>query len=281
MKRILLPTDFSKNSLNAIQYATKLFQDVACEFYLLNVFRMPYFESEELMAQDIKQLTLMEDQMHQSSREGMEKILKELPLNNKHEFKIISDYNLLGLAVQQLVEEKNIELIIMGTKGATGAKEIFMGSNTGDIIMKNNCHVIAVPENQQFRIPKEILFPTDYRITYDLNDLSPLINLALTCGSTIRIVHFTDKDKLDDLQSRNKVNLDKHLSKVEHQYYTLSNNDFEEGVNCFIQSRANIDMIAIIAQHYGFFQRLLFKPKVRVLSFHTNIPLFVIHHLNE
>lgn len=281
MKRILLPTDFSKNSVNAIHYATKLFKDDPCEFYLLNVFRLPYLESEEFMSQDIRQLTIMEDQMHEASRVGMEKVLNEIPVNKNHEFKTISDYNLFSLAVQQLVEEKEIELVVMGTKGATGAKEIFMGSNTGDIIMKNTCHVIAVPENHQYRIPKEIVFPTDFRIAYELKDLSPLIDLAKTRDAIVRIVHFSDKDELDENQKKNKAHLDNYLTAVEHHYYTLSNNDFEEGLNCFIQSRADIDMIVIIAKHYNFFQRLLFKPKVRVLSFHTNIPLFVIHHLNK
>lgn len=281
MKRILLPTDFSTNSVNAIHYATKLFKNDACEFYLLNVFRLPYLESEEFMSQDIEKLTIMEDQMHDASREGMEKILNEITINEKHEFKTISDYNLFSLAVQQLVEEKEIELIVMGTKGATGAKEIFMGSNTGDIIMKNTCHVIAVPENHQYRIPKEILFPTDFRISYELKDLSPLIDLAKARDATVRIVYFSDKEALDDLQMKNKASLDNYLTAIKHYYYTLSNNDFEEGLNCFIQSRGDIDMIVIIAKHYSFFQRLLFKPKVRVLSFHTNIPLFVIHHLNK
>lgn len=219
--------------------------------------------------------------MHDASREGMEKILKEIPKNKKHDFKTISDYNLFSLAVQQLVEEKKIELIVMGTKGATGAKEIFMGSNTGDIIMKNTCHVIAVPENHQYRTPKEILFPTDFRIAYELKDLSPLIDLAKMGDAIVRIVHFSDKDMLDEIQEKNKALLDNYLTAIEHHYYTLSSSDFEEGLNCFIQSRGDIDMIVIIAKHYNFFQRLLFKPKVRVLSFHTNVPLFVIHHLKK
>ena len=68
---------------------------------------------------------------------------------------------------------------------------------------------------------------------------------------------------------------------IDHQYYTLSSADFEQGLNCFTQSRGNINMIVIMGRHYGFFQRLFFKPKVRSLSFHTNIPLFVIHRQNE
>ena len=281
MKNILLPTDFSENSINAIEYASQLFKDTPCKFYLLNVFKIPYLANEELMDHNVAQLAALEEEMYDTSKLEMEKLLEWIPKNNKHDFETISDYNLFNLAVHQVVDEKNIELIIMGTKGATGAKEIFMGSNTGDVIIRSSCNVIAVPENHTYKPPKEIVFPTDFQIDYDFEDLAPLISLAELNNTMIRIVHFSEKTDLDETQEQNKRKLSSFLANIIHKYYTLSSSDFEEGLNCFTQSRGNIDMIAIIGRHYGFFQRLFFKPKVRALSFHSNIPLFVIHHLNE
>ena len=281
MKKILLPTDFSPISINAIQYATRLFNDIPCTFYMLNVFRIPYLTNEELMDQNASNLALVEDEMYDNSREEMQKLLEGIPENENHSFELISDYNLFSLAVEEVVNEKDIELIIMGTKGASGAKEIFMGSNASDVIMRNSCHVIAVPEHNEFKPPKEIVFPTDYLIEYGFNDLVPLVNLAELTDATVRIVHFTDKDELTENQIRNKRILESFLVNVNHSCHTLSNNDFEEGLNCFTQSRGNIDMIVIMARHYSFFERLFFKPKVRALSFHAKIPLFVMHHLND
>jgi len=281
MKKILLPTDFSENSLNAIEYASHLFKDVPCKFYLLNVFKIPYLANEELMDQNVAQLAALEEEMYDTSKKEMEKLVESLPKNKRHDFTTISDYNLFNLAVHEVVDEKDIELIIMGTKGATGAKEIFMGSNTGDVIMRSSCNVIAVPENHTYKPPKEIVFPTDFQINYDFEDLAPLISLAEMNNSVIRIIHFSEKTELDENQEHNKRKLSSFLVNIKHKYYTLSSSDFEEGLNCFAQSRGDIDMIVIIGRHYGFFQRLFFKPKVRALSFHTTIPLFVIHHLNE
>jgi len=281
MKTILLPTDFSKNSINAIEYAVNLFKDIPCKFYLLNVFRIPYLANEELMDQNVNQLAALEEEMYDNSKHEMKKLLKKLPENDNHDYEMISDYNLFNLAVHEVIEKKDIELIIMGTKGATGAKEIFLGSNTGDVIMKSACHVIAVPENHSYKPPEEILFPTDFQINYDFEDLGPLIRVAEMNNAVIRIVHFSEKSDLDEIQQENKRTLNSFLVNVRHEHYTLSTSDFEEGINCYVQSRGNIDMIAIIGRHYGFFQRLFFKPKVRALSFHSTIPLFVIHHLNE
>jgi nucleotide-binding universal stress UspA family protein len=281
MKKILLPTDFSPISINAIQYASRLFKDISCEFYVLNVFKIPYLTNEELMDQNASDLALFEDEMYDSSRVEMQKLIEKLPKNENHHFQIISDYNLFSLAVEQVVKEKNIELVVMGTKGATGAKEIFMGSNASDVIMRNSCHVIAVPEHNEFKPPKEIVFPTDYLIDYEFNDMAPIINLAELNEATIRVVHFSENDELDEDQIHNKRKLDSYLLNVKHSYHTLANSDFEEGLNCFTQSRGNIDLIVIISRHYSFFERLFFKPKVKALSFHSKIPLFVIHHLND
>jgi len=281
MKRILLPTDFSENSKNAIEYGVQLYKDVPCKFFVQNVYRIPYLANEELMNQNVNQLESLEEEMHLASQQGMENLLEDIPKNPKHEFETISDYNLFSLAVHQAVEEKDIDLIIMGTKGATGASEIFVGTNTSDVIIRNSCHVIAVPEKHQFKPPKEIVFPTDFRIAYSPEDMIPLIGMAKLNNATIRIVHFSDTNKLDEIQQKNRALFISGLGSIAHEFYTISASGFEEGLNCFTQSRGNIDMIVILGRHYGFFERLFFKPKVKTLSFHTRIPLFVIHHSND
>jgi nucleotide-binding universal stress UspA family protein len=277
MKNILLPTDFSKNSLNAIYYAVELFKDLPCRFYLLNVFKIPYLTNDELMSNDAGQLAQIEEGLFESSQKGLKKIAEKINKNKNHEFDILSDYNFFINSVKDIVKLKKIELIIMGTKGATGAKEIFMGTNTGNVIMKTNCNVMAIPEYASFNIPKEITFPTDFRIPYKKEDVAQLTEIAEMYQSKIRILLFNDKGYLDEEQKFNKKKLINYFGKISIDYHTLTNTDFEVALNCFTQSRGDIDMIAIIAKHYNFFQRLFFKPKIEDLSFHTKIPLLVLH----
>ncbi len=279
MKRILLPTDFSDISLNAIDYAVNLFASESCEFYLLHVYRVPYMTNEELLENDAQQLALVETELHEASQNRLNEIRAKFKKDKKHRFHVTSDYNFFINSVKQCIDDKKIGLIVMGTKGATGAKEIFLGSNTGDVLMKTDCNVIAVPEKLNYKPPKEIVFPSDFKVKYELKDLEPLISLAVKHKSRIRILHLSESDHLDPSQESSKRVLDSYFEDVEHSYHTLTNIDFEEALNCFTQSRGNIDMIAIIAGHYNFLQRMFFRPKVMELSFHTKIPLFVLHHI--
>ena len=278
MKRILLPTDFSNISLNAIKYALSLYKESKCEFYILNVYRVPYMTNEELMENDAQQLAILEGEMFESSRKNLEKLVSGFDKNENHVYHTISDYNFFIDSVKQYVAEKEIDLVVMGTKGATGAKEIFLGSNTGDVLMKTDCNVIAIPENSNYKAPKEIVFPTDFKLKYERDDLAPLIELAVTNEATLRILHFSQDGQFTEEQVRNKRVLDSYLETLRHSFHTLTNIDFEEALNCFVQSRGNVDMIAMISGHYNFFQRLFFRPKVMELSFHTKIPLYVLHH---
>ena len=279
MKNILLPTDFSKNSLNAMKYATMLFKDIPCNFYVLNVFKIPYLTNDELMVQNAEKLTHIERDLLEASQKGLQNVIKKIKIDSNHTFKKISEFNFFINSIKKNVKEKEIDLIIMGTKGASGIKEIFMGSNTGDVIMKTDCNVLAVPENAIFNEPKEIAFPTDFRVSYQKEDLNLLKKIIGSFDSNISIVHLKDEKKLSKEQELNKRTLKNIFKNTNFSFYTLTNTDFETAVNCFTQSRANINMIAIIAKHYNFLQRLFFKPKVEELSFHTNIPLLVLHKM--
>ena len=277
MKNILLPTDFSTNSLNAIQYAIKFLKDEECTFYLLNVYRMPYLEHDELMMYNVEKLSSLEKTLLKSSQRDLKTTVEKFNFSANHKIELLSDYSFFIDSVKQKIDELNIDLIIMGTKGATGAKEIFMGSNTGDVIMKTDCDVLAVPNKATYKKPKEIVFPTDFRLLYDEDDLDILKKIALKNESNIRVLYVQNDDPLDEEQKANKKDLEWAFDDLNYSFHTLTNTDFESAVNCFTQSRGDVDMIAIIAKHYNIFQRLFFKPKVEELSFHTKIPLLVLH----
>lgn len=277
MKNILLPTDFSTNSLNAIRYAKDFLKDEDCTFYLLNIYRMPYLEHDELMMYNVEKLASLENTLLKSSQRDLKATVKKINFSSNHKIKLLSDYSFFIDSVKQKIDEFNIDLIIMGTKGATGAKEIFMGSNTGDVIMKTDCDVMAVPDKATFKTPKEIVFPTDFRLLYEEDDLEILKKIAIKNGSNIRVLYVQNDDPLDAEQKANKKDLEWGFDDLNYSFHTLTNTDFESAVNCFTQSRGDVDMIAIIAKHYNIFQRLFFKPKVEELSFHTKIPLLVLH----
>ena len=203
--------------------------------------------------------------------------IKDISDNHNHVFSSTAVYDYFVDTVKREVEDKKIDLIIMGTKGASGLKRVTVGSNTGDVITKVKCPLLAVPENASYKIPKEIAFPTDYQIAYDMKVLDTLISMARMSDATLRIVHISKKgEDLSDEQLENKDFLHDYLRGVDHSFHSLTGSRLEAAIQCFVESR-DIDMVAMVAKNLNFFQRILFKPAVEEISYHTDIPFLVLH----
>ena len=113
MKKILLPTDFSPNSINAIHYALDLFKDEKCIFYLLNVYRVPYVTSQDVAYVNTEALIDLEEGLKKTSEERLKELVEKLMArgNKNHLFEAESDYNFLSDSVKKIVKEKEIDLI--------------------------------------------------------------------------------------------------------------------------------------------------------------------------
>jgi nucleotide-binding universal stress UspA family protein len=173
-RKILLPTDFSNNAWMAVNYAIELYKNDACDFYILNVFSATSNIMETLI--NMEPGSELYETAKDNSKKGLGETLDKLIINNnsnpKHHFKTISVFNNTIEAIKDIVEQKDIEMIVMGTKGETNSKGTIFGSTATYVMEKvRNCPVIVVPEKAKNTLPKEIVFPTSYKTHYKKREL--------------------------------------------------------------------------------------------------------------
>lgn len=279
MKSILLPTDFSDNSWNAIQYAISFFEKTNCHFYILHINRLnntSTFDTPYIASSDVIE-GIYNKSSKKQLRELLKRISKELSHNKKHKFYTLSDYNFFIESIRTHVQEKSIDLIVMGTKGATGIKTFIVGSNTGDVITKVPCTTLVVPENAKFNGLTEIAFPTDLSLSYHIQTLHPISEVLEEFHSFLRILHISKKkEDLNANQQKYKELLEDYFINNDYSFHFLTNDNIEDAVQCFVESR-DIDMIAMVAKNLNYFQRILFLPTVEEISYHTDVPFLVLH----
>lgn len=278
MKNVLVPTDFSENAFNALKYCLELFQEQRCTIYLLHVNPIPTY-SGSATSLESSMATLQESLLKDSKQQLNELLgrIEGLSLNHKHTFVTLTAYDFFVDTIKREVRNRDIDLIVMGTKGASGLKKITVGSNTGDVITKVKCPLLAVPEGAVYNSPKEIAFPTDFQIGYDLKVLDDLLEMAAISKSVIRILHISKKgEELSQEQLINKQFLQDYLKDIEHSFHSVTGTKLETAVQCFTESR-DIDMIAMVAKNLNFFQRILFRPAVEEISYHIKVPFLVLH----
>jgi len=118
-KRIVLPTDFSKNALNAITYVTELYKDQTCIFYLLNAFWADK-EPTDIAPLDPEPGDLQYEAAKKISNAGLATLMHEVSQQNnpKHSFHKISSYSSLLFALKETITKNVIGLAVIGTQGA-------------------------------------------------------------------------------------------------------------------------------------------------------------------
>ncbi|NVN17973.1 universal stress protein [Muricauda sp. HICW] len=282
MQKILIPTDFSENAWNAIDYAMQLFRNRRCTFYLLNTYT-PVIPSSRFMAKMIDGVRIV-DAVRENSEQGLNKTVKRIQSkygNPNHSFETISSFNLLVEEVKDIVETFGINLVVTGTKGASGVDEVFMGSNTVRIIKSvRKCPVLAIPYHFEYITPTEIAFATDFNRFYTTSELEPLLDMAKMFKATIRIVHVQYGIKaLTELQQFNLNMLRRYLNDVEHYVHTVSElNSVSHTLETF-SKELGIHLLAMLNYQHSYMEKMTREPIIKRTAFHTQIPLLVIPEL--
>ncbi len=280
-KRVLLPTDYSKNAFNAIKYAQGLYKNVQCDFYLLNAYQVSGYTLESMRVPEEGEP--LYEAAKKESEEGMEHLMKLLevqPQNHKHRFHPICTFNSIVEAIGSVVKKNDIDTIVMGTKGITGSKAKIFGTNTVNVMESiKRCPVIAVPNDYDFVPPKEIVFPTDFRASYHKKEMSDLIEIAKMHGSKIHIVHMDkEKDgKLSEEQETNKRLLRDILNGTDYEMHFLPAVKIGKGIEIFIEGTGG-DMVAFLNRKHMFLWTILANPLVKEIGYDPKVPILELNH---
>ncbi|NER13452.1 universal stress protein [Leptobacterium flavescens] len=276
MKKILVPTDFSSNAWNAVCYALDFFKDEECTFYFLHTYIPHFYRTDYTMGGVAMYST--PDALRQISLAGLEKTLtnvKERYSNSKHSYECLSAFNLLTDEINEVVAREKIDLVVMGTQGATGSKEIFLGTNAVFTIRKAKVPVLVIPEKSMFHELEKILFPTDYMTFYKRRELKPMIRMAKARNAKITVLHVVGERELTEKQKSNREFLDECLEETDHHFKEIHKQLMPDAIHNYIRDN-DFNMLAMMKRKHSFLERLLLKQNVDSIGFHVKIPFLVM-----
>lgn len=279
MKTILLPTDFSKNSINAINYALELFRNETCKFYILNVQRASSYISDDLMGVSTSATVYntIIDAAKKSVANIISRIKKEYH-NEKHDFEAIVDYDNFIDSINQVTAKYDIDMIIMGTKGATGLTKVVFGSNTARVIQRCKIPVLAIPEGYTLSGSglKKIAFTTNHITTFNIKQLRVIKEMMALRKFKLHILHIADKfqEAQKQLQNMNFFNI--YFEEAEHDYIDVKNKDMFKKVHRYLKDN-NVDIFVMISERHSFIERLFTRHALEKFAFSIDVPFLVIH----
>ncbi|WP_439152312.1 universal stress protein [Winogradskyella sp.] len=276
MKNILLLTDFSDNSINAINYALKLFSGSICNFYLFHVELSNTYLSDDLMAGGTKSIY---DSLVKKSKTQLKTLLKNLKSKSKHEdfeFEMLIDHDVFTDAIKQVVDLKQIELIVMGTNGITGAKEVVFGSNTINVIRKVYCPTLVIPEDFEYRAPNQVLLPLDLYDALSGDAFTAVLNFTKRFGKKLHMVRVNPNNEDAVEQEKDKQNIDTLLTDLDFEYHMVTDIPMPQVVDSYVQIN-NIQITTLLVQEESLFERFFIGSPTTKISNKLRVPLLVFH----
>ncbi|WP_339656402.1 universal stress protein [uncultured Maribacter sp.] len=278
MKKIVLTTDFSENAWNAIFTALKIYADLDCHFYLLHAYEPSTLNLLGTKSQ--QRLGVIYDSLSKHSEQELEEMYKYFEINHKnpkHKLTTVSMAETLEEAVKDIVSQNDIDLVLMGTQGATGAKEVFLGSNTVKVLKTiKNIPIFAIPSGYNFQKLRTIILATDFAKTFKKNELDIIIELAKLWKAPIEIVHVAIEFNLNDTQNMNKTVLKERFAGLN---YTFKNVPFEisisQSLNTYVGNKDST-ILSIIRHHHTFWEKVIGEAIVKKIAFHSNIPVIFL-----
>ncbi len=278
MKNILVTTDFSKNAYDALFYATRLFKKEPCQFYILNTFEVktPTFTSRLYPEKG----SVLYQKLSKKSECQLKEVLQSIVRDTEdfdHQFEIISISKPLIDTVAKTIESKQIDLVVMGTKGASGIKEAFMGSNTVNIIEAiNSSPILVVPENIDIYPLYHIAFATDFTHKYNLNALKTLKSFCKLDDAVLKVIYVAQTKELNNTQQENKFQLDCYFDDVKHNTIRITKNRSVEKHISTMVDYLEFDLLVMIKYRHGFFEKITREAVIKKIGHHTKRPFLII-----
>ncbi len=280
MKTILLPTDFSANSLNAIFYARQLYKDETCQFVLLHAYKVDGYDQSSLLT-PIPAKDVLEDIQRRKNAQLQELVdeirLKSTLANQKWMYKAANQP--LVQVVQEAITQYKALLVVIGTQGHTGSSEVVYGSNTVNLMEEiQRCPVLAVPAHYSFHPLKEVVLANSFKAELTPHDLKFLMEVVEKHKASIRILHILEEGGLTKKQKVNKQKLRENLEKhhARFSFHALEFLSIPLGIYSFTESRGS-DMIALINKKHSLLETLLLDPVYKNLASFSKVPVLVLH----
>jgi len=157
MKRILVPTDFSKQAENALHVAAQMAAKYDGEIYLLHSMEIPLHLSNSGESGSLPEAIYFIKLAKKRFAD-----FRKLPFLQN-----ISIHETIGHGeiyddINEVVDKNNIGLVIMGSHGSSGFREMFIGSNTEKVVRTASIPVLVIKNHHEHLEINDFVFATDF-----------------------------------------------------------------------------------------------------------------------
>lgn len=278
MKKILIPTDFSKTAETAIDYGLHLVNDEPTELHILHAYSIPIIDpmTPLMLTEDFTNQQRELAEMH--FEEYTKEFVKRHPVAEGKDIKIITHLD-IGMGAEVITSAENEiqpDLIVMGTNGST-AHRFRIGSIAARTVRKVKTPIMMIPLNAQYTPPKKIVFATNYKeaeatVLLELLKQYNPEKTKIYCVHVAKELDITEELRLIDFRQKFKSEIVNGLIHLDVE--TAEN--IELGINKYIEKK-QADMIVMLHTNKNLIKQIFTSSITSEVVFYANVPIMVYH----
>lgn len=261
-------TDLSDVAKNAGNYAVQFLADIPVKFYLLNIRLFHPHQPGEDFDDETRELAL-----RQLDKRAVE--LSGLTPNSQHKFSVIYSENDLIGATRKFVEEKKIDLIVMGAAHKGHSPNTIIGNHTYEVIKKIKCNILAVAENCKFKQPQKMIMPVDTQTPLGKQNFDFLRRRGVAPEASLRIIEIRD-DSAPDISDDSR---EKFLSQFNDRKVKLMQVERSKALSeeQLLEVQKHFDLIILLGKNIFICDELLHTEQGLYSTVVNNLPILVLH----
>lgn len=270
MKTLLVPTDFSDISENAVNYAAELSKFLDARLVLLNTYSLPMPLVETPVA------NIQFEEINRANKEQLKALDKRLKAGGDDlRTELITA---IGFSIEEILlysETTKADIVVLGVPGAKSSSTD--GSNTISVAQESKCPVLMVPEGVKFKKPARIALACDYSSIVPDDVVQKFIDFVNVFNAKVLVFDVLKKAELVTYEKAMvEENLEESLHDIEHTLHFPTGDNLVEEINAFVD-RHLVDLLVMMPHKYNFLQGLFHRSNTKQMALHSHIPLLAIH----
>ena len=245
---LLLLTDFSASAFNALEYAVQFFETQPAHFHLVHI-----CHPDDVQGGPNEDPTDLEMRILGQMDHLIKKIRQAYP-DVEHQYEGICERQAFLPGVKGLIRDKDIDLIIMGQKGAGARQELNVGSHAYEVATRIKKPLLLIPNGIAFEKAGSLAFSTDYNFHFNSRLLDELALLQDLSNAQLRIVHPSRSGSgLSRTQQANKDHIATFVKDRFHSFHAVDCTNLAEGIR-EIARKFPIGLLLFPAKNVNFFE---------------------------
>ena len=262
MKNILVPTDFSENADNALNYAVELAEKAGGKVQLVHTYITTAHAGHLANIDRVVRVDRQKEMAAYLAKKNNSNIVGKLRNGEPVEM------------IEEEGERQEADLIVMGTLGANKLSKKLLGSTASNVIKNINIPVLAIPANVKKMDFDTLVVAFDALNIPAKEVMDKMLDFAKTVGLSLDLVHVSSDKLHTDLDSEIKDYLEKN--KVDYSYNRVESNDTLEGILDYTQTKEKA-ILCLISRQRSWFSNLFHSSVSQKAAMQATMPLLVLH----